>query len=129
MGQLRPGRPSFANQVSTLTSGDTLFIKSTAASSFKQVDLLRRDGSPRTVALLKGSNFVSYTGATGDVGAVFARIPGLQTALRFDGATQTWLSYSASAPSFVNTLKTFSRLDGLFLIVDGPASWGFAEAP
>jgi hypothetical protein len=128
-GSYSPNVPSFANSISTLNARDTLFIKATGVSSFNQVDLVPRDGSSRALSLSKGSNLVGYTGASGDASAVLGGIAGLQTAFWFDSATQTWLSYSPSSPSFVNTLKTVSRLDGLFLILDSATSWTYAEAP
>ena len=74
--------------------------------------------------------FAVTPGATGDAATLLGGISGLQTAFKFDSTTQTWLSYEPSAPSFVNSLKTLSRLDGVFLIVpDVSASWTFAEAP
>ncbi|MEE8336758.1 MAG: hypothetical protein V3R95_01720, partial [Dehalococcoidia bacterium] len=124
-----PDRASFANQISTLNARDALFIKATGVSTFSQVDLVPRDGSVRAVSLSTGSNFVAYTGATGDVATVLAGISGLQSAFLYDAATQSWLSYAPSVPSFVNSLTTLSRLQGVFLVVDGATSWSFAEAP
>jgi hypothetical protein len=124
-----PGRPPFLNQITTLTGGDTLFIQATGTSLLEQVDLLPRDGTSRVVILSKGANFVSYTGASGDAATVLAGITGLEKALRFDSATQQWVSYSPTAPSLLNSLKTLSRLDGVLLVVDATTSWTFAEAP
>ena len=118
-----PALPSFANTLSRLARGDALLVESTAASTISQVDLLVGEGFSRITTLAKGSNFVAYTGASGDTLTVLGGVAGLQKAFRFEAATQTWLWYVPNAPSFVNTLKTLSRLDGLFLIVDGPTSW------
>jgi hypothetical protein len=122
-----PGRPAFINDFSTLNAGDALLIKATAKSTLSQVDLQPRSGATRTVALVAGSNFVSYTGKGGDPATLLAGIDGLLSAFSLNAATGSWLSFSPGAPSFSNDLKTLSRFDALFLRLSKASSWSFAQ--
>ena len=89
---------------------------------------MERAGVSRTLNLRAGANFVAYTGSGGDVVALLGEISGLQAAFLYDAAQQRWTAFRPAAPAFLNEATALSRLDALFIMVEGPTAWTFAQA-
>ena len=120
-----PGAPAFVNQLQTLNRGDALLLNMQLTGLVEQVDLLA--GGARQIALQTGSNLVSYTGASGPIAAILADLATLTAAFVFDAPTQQWLAYRPGAAAFLNQVSTLERLQAVFLILSGPATWTYTE--
>ena len=72
-----------------------------------------------THLLAGGLNSITFTGASGTFAADIASEIGasLETLLRFDAPSQSWLTFLPAAPAQVNTLKTLNQRDALILRV------------
>ncbi len=78
-----------------------------------------------TVQLNNGLNLITFTGASGttpaDVVTTLGGSSVIQNLLRFEPSTQSFATFIPNAASIVNTLKSLSQRDALFVNVDSPS--------
>lgn len=78
----------------------------------------------RAVPLAEGWNLVSWSGDETALADATQSIAGaLLTILTFDATTQTFDSHTTTGPSFLNTLTTLRRGDGVWVRVDRDTVW------
>ena len=126
-GNYSPAQPSFVNAFTSLSSGDAILVKATSGATVDQVDLLPRNGSTRSITLNAGSNFVSYSGNSGNIDALVAGVSGLESVFVLNASTQRWSAYLPGSPLFFNDLQNLDRLDAVFMRVTDDSTWSFQE--
>ncbi|MEE9278260.1 MAG: hypothetical protein V3V06_07605 [Dehalococcoidia bacterium] len=118
-----PTAPPFLNTLQSLTTGDGLwlFVESPGIATWEQPSAT----GPLAFELGPGFNLVMWTGADGTpVAEAVAGIGGaLVTLFTWDAAQQAFLSFSPTAPAFLNTATTLNFGDGVWVQVSGSATW------
>ena len=78
----------------------------------------------RTVALAEGWNLAGWTGPEMPFAEAIADIlEATQAAAAFDAVPQTFRTWNATAPPFLNTLDTLQRGEALWVQVTAPIDW------
>ena len=127
-----PSGPTFLNTLSDLALGDGVWINVSEASTWLQPAF----GAVRTVSLSAGFTLATWTGPDAmPVEDAVAEIAGnLESLFTWDAVAQTFLSFTPSAPSFLNSAKTLGFGDGVWLRMSHATEWsqpasGAAPAP
>lgn len=127
-----PSGPTFLNTLSDLALGDGVWINVSEASTWLQPAF----GDARTVSLSAGFTLATWTGPDGmPVEEAVAEIAGnLESLFTWDAVAQNFLSFTPSAPSFLNSAKTLGFGDGVWLRMSRATEWsqpaaGAAPAP
>ena len=73
---------------------------------------------------MPGFTFLGFTGADGTVLAdlLGALPPGVNAVFRFDSGDQRYDTFRRNRPPFLSTFSTANRLDGLFILNEGPTT-------
>jgi hypothetical protein len=130
------GGQGFAEPLTTLSSGDVVFVRVAEGGSARltSTDVVAGGLGGESAELVSGLNAIGYTGADGtaigDLLAPLMRtgVP-VRAAWRFNAEMQTWEGHIPGAPAAVNTLYTVNRLDALFIRVDPDAPPRRAASP
>ena len=127
-----PSGPTFLNTLSDLALGDGVWINVSEASTWLQPAF----GAARTVSLSAGFTLATWTGpdAMPVEDAVAETAGNLESLFTWDAVAQTFLSFTPSAPSFLNSAKTLGFGDGVWLRMSHATEWsqpasGAAPAP
>ena len=121
--------PAFLNTLATLKQGEAIWVQVTAPIDWVQPVV----ADPGPLALQAGFNLVTWAGATGlALPDAFAALgAALTAAFAFDAATKLFSSFGPSRPTFLNDLAPLSYGEGIWVLLDAPASWAqpAASAP
>ena len=79
---------------------------------------------PVSVDLMPGFTFVGFTGADGTTldDLIGTLPPGMSAAFRFDSGDQRYDTYRRNRAPFLSIFTTAQRLDGLFILNEGPTT-------
>ena len=119
-GQYRSFNPGAPGTLSAVSEFDPVFVSAPAAGSWTQFAPIYR---ARTVAVLPGLDFVTYTGANVSVDAL--TIDGAWTAgWLWDNESDRWLGFFPQwVPSIVNSVQTLQTGDIVAIVSPSGATW------
>ena len=84
------------------------------------------DGPGRTVTLVRGFNFITWTGATIAVEDALATLPTtdrVSAIFAFDAGAQGWDSFRPGAPAFVQGIAELRANGAYFFLMTGAVTW------
>jgi hypothetical protein len=115
--------PPIVNTLSDLTLGNGVWIHVTdrSGATWSQPAFI----GTRSVPLQAGFNLVMWTGpdATPVADAVAALDGSLQVLFTYSASSQRFLSFSPSAPAFLNTAELLNNGDGVWIAVNADSTW------
>ena len=118
-----PSVPPIINTLTDLTIGNGTWIHVTdrAGATWSQPSFSK----PRSVPLRAGFNLVMWTGPDGTPtpNAVAALGDALAALFTFNAASQQFLTYSPSAPAFLNSATVLNYGDGVWIEMRADAIW------
>ena len=114
--------PTFLNDLLTLNRFDVLFVKTSTPTAWAFDAFTLTGPEPQrthTLALLAGTNALTYSGEAGASPAVIrdglANPAALDTIYQWDALSQSWLSWRFTDLAFLNTLTSLGSNQPLFL--------------
>lgn len=85
-----------------------------------------QEAERRTVSLVAGWNTVAYTGLEMAPSDLQAELGSLEAVLRWEAATQSYVSYRVGLPASLNTLRVIEPGDALWIKVGAAGEWEMA---
>ena len=110
------------NTLATVHARDVLFVRLPlgGGGDWAWPDAL--SAGPVSVLLGPGFTFVGYTGDATALADLLAGLDGVRAAFRFDAAMQGYDTFRPGRPPFLSTFSEVERLEGIFLLNEGPST-------
>lgn len=113
--------PAAVNSLETVTSGAGIWLFSDGGGTYSAPT----PALPATLELAAGFNLVTWLGSSGTpiAQAVASLGDALSATFIWDASAQDFERYTPSAPAALNSSRTLSRGEGLWLLVDRQVGW------
>ena len=108
-------------QLNTLSQGDALFLRLTAAATLTLPNLLLF--ATIDAPLGPGFTYIGFTGANAtQLADLLDGLPQITAAFVFDQLSQAWRPFRPGQPAFLSSVTSVDRLTGIFLFNDSAST-------